>query len=241
MTNQEVHNILTGVKKLITENLSKIQEGRYQITYKEDGSPVTLADKWLENTIHNFLEKKYPGLQFVGEESFDAHQWQKQPGILAMLDPIDGTENFCSGLKEWGVSLGLWSDGVHLGSMLLLPELGESLMTGDKLKKLHSRITGFSSSYAPAIASGIKEATEYRVTGCAVYNLYNVIRGAFTRFVNPKGAYAWDLLPGIMLALEHGCEVILDDQPYNGQLLDPTRKYRVDIRHRHHIHCGERA
>ena len=35
----------------------------------------------------------------------------------------------------------------------------------------------------------MKGAEEYRVTGCAVYNLINVIRGSFCRFVNPKGAY----------------------------------------------------
>lgn len=241
MNKDEAITTLDEAKNLIIQTLPEVQAGRYRITYKEDDSPVTEADKLLENILRRFLEQKFPGLQFVGEESFDAQRWQKQPGILAMLDPIDGTENFCSGLKEWGVSLGLWNEGVHLGSLLLLPELGESLMTGDKPEKLYSRITGFSSSYDPAIASGIKEAIEYRVTGCAVYNLYNVIRGSFTRFVNPKGAYVWDLLPGIMLALEHGCEVILDDIPYDGQLLDPTRKYRVDIRHRHHLHCGEGA
>jgi myo-inositol-1(or 4)-monophosphatase len=123
--------------------------------------------------------------------------------------------------------------------MLAMPELGERLITGDKLPKIHSRITGFSSSFCDEIAVGIRDSTEYRVTGCAVYNLFNVIRGSFCRFVNPKGAYIWDLLPGLMLALEHGCEVLLDEKPYYGEFLDPTRKYRVDIRHRYDIHTGQ--
>lgn len=237
----QTRTLLEGVRDFVEASLPEVQALRYFVEYKSDGSPVTQADKWLEDNVHKWLLERCPGLQFIGEETFDANQWTEQNGVLAVLDPIDGTENFCSGLKEWGVSLGLWSEGQHLGSLLMLPELGESLITGDKPQKLNSRITGFSSSYHSAIAAGIAEAVEYRVTGCAVYNLYNVTRGAFSRFINPKGAYVWDLLPGIMLALEHGCEVILDEEPYNGQLLDPTRKYRVDIRHRYDLHCGERA
>ncbi|TWH63950.1 myo-inositol-1(or 4)-monophosphatase [Azomonas agilis] len=232
MNTVEARSTLASIRELVMNNLEYIQKLRYNIEYKEDGSPVTEADKFLEKAILDFLREQDPEIQFVGEESFDAVAWQERPGMLAVLDPIDGTENFCSGLKEWGVSVGLWCNGQFLGSMLLMPELGECLITGDSLVKLESRITGFSSSYDPAIAQGLSEAIEYRVTGCAVYNLYNVIRGSFTRFVNPKGAYIWDLLPGIMLALEYKCEVILDDKPYDGKLLDPTRKYRVDIRNR---------
>ena len=225
------------INQLILENLPTLQVSRYKVTYKSDGSPVTEADVWLEQLIGSHLEKRLPGLRLIGEESFD-FKWESNDGYLAILDPIDGTENFCSGLKEWGVSLSLWHGQTHLGSMLMMPELGEILKTGDSLVKLHSRITGFSSSYNEKIAQGISESIEYRVTGCAVYNLYNVIRGSFARFVNPKGAYVWDLLPGLMLALEHNCEVLLNDEPYDGRLLDPTQKYRVDIQHRYDLHPG---
>src|SRR5690606_37026033 len=105
--------------------MTEVENGRYEIVYKADGSPVTKSDKWLENAIRSILERRHPDIEFVGEESFDPARWYARRGLLAMLDPIDGTENFCSGLKEWGVSLGIWNDGSHLGSMLLLPELGE--------------------------------------------------------------------------------------------------------------------
>ena len=229
--------LLDEINQLILANLPTLQASRYKVTYKSDGSPVTEADVWLEQLIGSHLEKRMPGLRLIGEESFD-FKWESNDGYLAILDPIDGTENFCSGLKEWGVSLSLWHGQTHLGSMLMMPELGEILKTGDSLVKLHSRITGFSSSYNEKIAQGISESIEYRVTGCAVYNLYNVIRGSFARFVNPKGAYVWDLLPGLMLALEHNCEVLLNDEPYDGRLLDPTQKYRVDIQHRYDLHPG---
>ena len=236
-----INKLLSEISIKIDDEISKIEGYRYNILHKEDGSPVTTADLYVEKFIREYLEQQIPGLKFIGEESFDFKEGFDFSGYVAILDPIDGTENFCSGLKEWGVSLGIWHYGKHLGSLLMMPELGESIITGDKLPKLHSRITGFSSSYTDEIATGIRDAGEYRVTGCAVYNLFNVIRGSFCRFINPKGAYVWDLLPGVMLALEHGCEVLLDDKPYFGEFLDPTRKYRVDIRHRYDLHPGQGA
>ena len=232
--------LLTDVRDYICGLSSEIIANRYNVTYKSDNSPVTVADVYLEDKLKEFFEKELGVITFIGEEGFGFKSICTN-GYVVILDPIDGTENFCSGLKEWGVSLGIWHDGKHLGSLLMMPELGESIITGDKISELHSRITGFSSSFTDEIATGIRDAGEYRVTGCAVYNLFNVIRGSFCRFVNPKGAYVWDLLPGVMLALEHGCEVLLDDKPYYGEFLDPTQKYRVDIRHRYDLHPGQGA
>ncbi|PKX83484.1 inositol monophosphatase family protein [Pectobacterium peruviense] len=226
----EIRNLLDECADIVTNNLSEIKRLRYKIKYKKDNSPVTEADRFIENYISEWLKNKLPNLTFVGEESFD-FRTQKYDGYVALLDPIDGTENFCSGLKEWGTSLGIWRDGKHLGSMLMMPELNEKLVTGDKIPYLNSRITGFSSSFHEDIPKGMCLAEEYRVTGCAVYNLYNVARGAFKRFINPKGAYTWDLLPGLMIALEHNCEIKVNDEPFHGQFLEPTKKYRVDIQH----------
>lgn len=230
-----VRELLESVAELVTASMPTIQAGRFNITYKPDGSPVTEADRYVEGLIKSHLESHLPKMAFVGEESFD-FQSPSQDGYLVLLDPIDGTENFCSGLKEWGVSLGIWKGGVHQGSLLMMPELGERLITGDQLPHYTSRITGLSSSFNERIVEELRGAIEYRVTGCAVYNLMNVIRGSFSRFCNPKGAYAWDLLPGLMLALEHDCLIRVNDEVFNGQFLDPTQRYRVDIQHRHDLH-----
>src|SRR5690606_27597671 len=130
----------------------------------------------------------------------------------------------------WGVSFGLWRGATFLGSFLLMPELNIRLVSGDKLDKLQSRITGISSSISREVVDVMNEPGEYRILGCAVYNLYNVIKGSFHRFVNPKGAYVWDLIPGIMLALEHGLTVFIDGERYEGEFLDPTKKYKIDVR-----------
>ena len=231
--------LMAGLMDLVRANMERIQASRYDITIKPDGSPVTASDVLIETLIHDYLAARIPDVTFAGEETFSAETDLTSAGYYAILDPIDGTENFCSGLKEWGVSFTLWHGTTHLGSLLYLPELNEHLMTGDTLVPIRSRIRGFSSSMCDEILQGMAETRESRLMGCAVYNLYNVVRGAFARFTNPRGAYAWDLLPGLMLAREHHCDIEVEGKPYHGEFLEPGRKYRVDIRHRYDLHSGQ--
>lgn len=234
----ETRALMHDLIALIQANMDQVEATRYNITLKPDGSPVTESDVFLERLIVDFLRARIPDLTFAGEETFAPDTPRLSAGYYAILDPIDGTENFCSGLKEWGVSFTLWHGGVHLGSLLYMPELNEHLMTGDRLRPVRSRIRGFSSSMCPEILEAMGETRESRLMGCAVYNLYNVVRGAFARFTNPRGAYAWDLLPGIMLAREHHCDIEVEGKPYDGEFLEPGKKYRVDIRHRYDLHPG---
>jgi myo-inositol-1(or 4)-monophosphatase len=232
--------LLQDVRELIRDALPSLLERRYDISWKADGSPVTEADLFLEQRLNAWLGERLPGLELVGEESYRAENAAPaREGWIAVLDPIDGTENFCSGLREWGVSLSLWYGRDHAGSLLMLPELGDWMATGEPIARVRSRIRGYSSSVHPEIVAGISEGGEARIFGCAVYNMFNVTRGALARFVNPKGAYAWDLLAGLMLARENGCEILVDGQAYDGSFLEPDRRYRVDIRHRYDLHPGQ--
>jgi myo-inositol-1(or 4)-monophosphatase len=238
----QIASLLQAVKGLVEASLPDLLDRRFDIRWKADGSPVTAADLLLEQRLTTWLRDRLPGCAIIGEESFGAEaSGDAANGWIAVIDPIDGTENFCSGLKEWGVSLSLWRGGEHAGSLLMLPEMGESLATGDVIVRVPSRITGYSSSRHPAIVSGIAEGGENRIFGCAVYNLFNVARGALSRFVNPNGAHVWDLLAGLMLAREQDCDILVDGMTFDGSFLNPHRRYRVDIRHRYDLHPRQRA
>ncbi|OAN71200.1 hypothetical protein A8B83_12105 [Rhodobacteraceae bacterium EhC02] len=231
----DISHLLRDVAQLITASLPELQERRFDISWKDDGSPVTQADIYLEEQIATFLNDRLSHLTFIGEESWKSGA-RLDTEWVAVLDPIDGTENFCSGLKEWGTSLSIWRAGKHAGSMLMMPELNETMTTGRIPYVPQSRIVGFSSSYHPDIGSGLAENPEGRIMGCAVYNLFNVIRGSFARFVNPKGAKSWDLLAGVALAHEARCDVLVNGEPYAGQFLEPDQPHRIDIRHRYDLH-----
>lgn len=236
----DIQDLLQNAWRLVGDNLPHTLSLRHDVTWKPDGSPVTSADLFHEEILGNFLMEQIPSLTLVAEESY-------QPGMdissdwVAVLDPIDGTENFCSGLKEWGVALSLWRGGVHMGSTLMLPEMGDVLISGQIPVPHRSRIVGLSSSYNLEIGQTIADNPESRIMGCAVYNMYNVIRGSYARFFNPKGAWCWDLQAGVSLALEAGCDVYLEGKPYDGRLLEPSERHRIDIRNRHSLHLGQGA
>ncbi|WP_158266291.1 inositol monophosphatase family protein [Allosphingosinicella deserti] len=235
----DISSLLDGVRSVVEGCMPAVEQRRFDIRWKADGSPVTEADVFLERRITEWLSERLPQLTLIGEETFvESASCGPRQGWVAVLDPIDGTENFCSGLKEWGVSLSIWNGADHAGSLLMLPELGDHMITGRPIRRVRSRITGFSSSIHPAIISGIADAGEARIFGCAVYNMFNVTRGALSRFVNPKGARAWDLLAGLMLARENGCDILIDGNEFDGSFLEPDRRYRIDIRHRYDFHPG---
>lgn len=221
--------ICENIKTIILENLKSILELRNQKTQKEDGSYVSKGDLLCEELIKNFLKENHPDFYLVSEETPEENILNiKQENIL-ILDPIDGTENFVSGLKEWGVAVCVYKNQQHVESMLALPELNEYIITGDTFIPFESRIYGLSSSLNKEDLLQLEEGYEYRIIGCCVYNMLNVVKGAYKVFENPKGAWIWDIIPGLNLALENNLNVNVNGKEYHGELLEPNKKYRFRI------------
>lgn len=78
------------------------------IEAKTDGTPVTQADREAERAIRELIGRRFPGHGIVGEElgvqRSDA-EW------VWVLDPIDGTGAFISGLPTFGTLIGLLHNG----------------------------------------------------------------------------------------------------------------------------------
>lgn len=224
----EATRALLAVRQRVDELLPDIDRMRRSVEWKIDGSPVSAADRLIEAEVEQLLVIRFGQLNFIGEETFEENQ-VGSADLTAVLDPIDGTENFISGLKEWGMSLSLWWQKEHLASILLLPELNQSLVTGNEIEKHESRIHSFSSSTTLELISRLQIGQENRISGCAVFNLFNVVTGRFSTFSNPAGAYSWDLLAGLQLALEYSCAVEVEGEKYYGEYLEPGQRYRVEI------------
>lgn len=195
---------------------------------KEDGSPVTDSDIRIDAFIGETLRMMWPAITLVSEER-SIEDGLSDCGVVGVIDPLDGTENYLSGLPIWGVSISVWVGGSHEESLLLFPEMNERVVTGEKFLPFRSRIRGFSSSTSShELQLPLKEA-ENRIFGSATYNLFCVATGRLAHYSNGCGANAWDILAGINIALEHGCEVKIDEGEYRGEFLDPHRKYSVSV------------
>jgi len=75
---------------------------------KDDGSPVTLADRAAEAAMRRLLDAEAPGDAVVGEE------FGTKDGVTGrtwVLDPIDGTRSFTAGRAIFGTLVALVEDG----------------------------------------------------------------------------------------------------------------------------------
>lgn len=217
--------------EIIKQFQQRILEKRSSFSLKEDNSYVSEGDLLVQSIVTEWVRKRLPSHIIISEEMETANINWNQYGSYVVLDPIDGTENFVSGLKEWGIGLSVYTNGKHQESFIMLPEIDDYQITGMQIRHHKSRIVGLSSSLNFSDLSNLKwkSDVEYRIIGCAMYNLLMTARGSFKAFENIKGVNCWDILPGLNIAKEHGCKTFVDDVPYQGQILFPTKKYSVRI------------
>ena len=99
-----------------------------------------------------------PEHELISEEMepFENLNWDIN-GSYVVLDPIDGTENFISGLREWGIGISIYTLGVHQQSCIYLPELYDVQITGMPIRNCKSRIIGLSSSLNKQDISALPE------------------------------------------------------------------------------------
>ena len=223
--------ILKNIRPIIEKELQTIISKRDKKIMKPDNSYVSEGDLHMDKLVADFVKKNYTSFQLVSEESSEINEIDLSLSeYVITVDPIDGTENFVSGLKEWGVGISVYRNGKHYESMLGLPELNEYIFTGEKIARFESRIHGLSSSLTKKELLKIEEGFEYRIIGCCMYNMAQVVKGSYEKFFNPKGAHSWDLLPGLNLALENNLLIEVENKKYYGEFLQPTKKYRFNIR-----------
>ena len=87
---------------------------------KGDHSPVTVADRNAEQLIRQRLADVYPGDAIVGEEFGET---AGESGFRWILDPIDGTKSFISGVPLFGTMVGVEQDGQPLIGAIFFPGL----------------------------------------------------------------------------------------------------------------------
>jgi histidinol phosphatase-like enzyme (inositol monophosphatase family) len=84
--------------------------------------PVTEADREAERALVSLITETYPSHGILGEE----HGSKVGDGRhLWVIDPIDGTRAFISGLPVWGTLVGLTENGKAVAGMMSQPFTGE--------------------------------------------------------------------------------------------------------------------
>jgi myo-inositol-1(or 4)-monophosphatase len=128
---------------------------RMQVTNKLSGQgfdPVTLADQASERVIRAAIEDAYPDHGIFGEE----FGLKSGNGLTWVIDPIDGTRAFMTGMLHWGVLLALFDGEQPIVGVMYQPYTDE-LFSGDNESAWYER-AGESQSLVTSACRRVDEA-----------------------------------------------------------------------------------
>jgi histidinol phosphatase-like enzyme (inositol monophosphatase family) len=102
--------------------LEHFQRADLEVEHKADESPVTVADRAAEQLLRETIAAEFPGDAILGEE------FPEKPGDSGfrwILDPIDGTKSFISGVPLYANLIGVESGGRSVVGVINIPALEE--------------------------------------------------------------------------------------------------------------------
>ncbi len=111
-----------------------------EIINKEDKgpriySPVTEADRRAEEAIRNAIKQTFPEHGIRGEEY---GEFNTEARFVWILDPIDGTKSFISGLPTWGTLIALLKDDEPILGAMNQPFVGDRFIGVHNLTTLNN-------------------------------------------------------------------------------------------------------
>jgi len=99
------------------------------VEIKSDQSPVTYADRGAEELLRRMINRKFPAHGIIGEELGSENP---DAEFVWVLDPVDGTKAFVTGVPLWGTLIALLHHGLPVLGCIHQPVL-QQLMIGDHL------------------------------------------------------------------------------------------------------------
>ncbi|MCP4912279.1 MAG: inositol monophosphatase [Oligoflexia bacterium] len=239
---KEINEVaIAAGKKLIRyqKKLSKLN-----VTHKAAQGVVSEADVETEKFIIKNLKKVFPQAAVLGEEDYFLNVKDKENGWkkfeeeewLWIIDPLDGTSNFLSGLEFYCVCICLAQKGVPKLSVIYWPDKNVSYIaaenegtyllnneTGRKKKLLiedHKTplknslvVTGFAAEKGEPFNKEFElfkkvmgKSRGVRRLGSAALDICLVSQGLFGAFWE-RGLAPWDMAAAGLIALEAGLKV----------------------------------
>ncbi|MBR3997340.1 MAG: adenylyl-sulfate kinase [Clostridia bacterium] len=89
--------------------IMEIYDGEYEVSFKDDKSPLTTADTASNAILTAMFREKFPEYSILSEEETDSTERLSNNAGVFIIDPIDGTKEFIHRNGEFCVSIGFAS------------------------------------------------------------------------------------------------------------------------------------
>ena len=219
---------MIGIAKQVAVEAGKIaielrKRGVNARTKGKETDLVTSGDIASEKKILDVLKSKFPKHNFLSEESGITDNHSQYTWII---DPIDGTSAYFSGLPMWAVSIGLLKDMKPYLGVAFLPDFDElfwaeqnkgAYLNGRRIKvnseaSLAKSIVAFDFGYSDRVEEAkrtylplIDKVRYPPILACSVYGMVNVAKGIFGGYVHR--ALVWDYAATAAMVQEAGGKV----------------------------------
>ena len=115
--------IAKNAAKKAGEKILQIYGEDFSVSYKEDKSPLTIADQQANDIIESYLLKT--NIPILSEEGkLTEYKERKNWKLLWIVDPLDGTKEFVKRNGEFTVNIALVKNGKPILGVIFVPVKG---------------------------------------------------------------------------------------------------------------------
>lgn len=192
------------------------------VEYKDhDNSPVTLADKAVNDALEDHLRTSRPDYGWLSEESADSDA-RLDSDTVFIVDPIDGTRSFIEGARTWSHALAIVRHGEVQAAVVYLPMMEKlyaaSRGAGARLNgtpisvgRRQSAIDAEVLATRPSLDDkhwprGVPHMRRSHRPSLA-YRLSLVAEGRFDAMFTFRPSWEWDIAAGALILEEAGARV----------------------------------
>ena len=116
-------NIAKDAAKKAGDKILEIYGEDFSVSYKEDKSPLTIADQQANDIIESYLLKT--NIPILSEEGkLTEYKERKNWKLLWIVDPLDGTKEFVKRNGEFTVNIALVKNGKPILGVIFVPVKG---------------------------------------------------------------------------------------------------------------------
>lgn len=127
LNENEVQELLDLIRRA-GEEILKIyfeEQADWNVSLKEDRTPITEADRLANSVINEGLKKLFPDIPIISEENREIpYQSRREYEYCWLLDPLDGTKEFLKQNGEFTVNLALIQQGKPVAGFISVPVKG---------------------------------------------------------------------------------------------------------------------
>ena len=125
---RRIAEALLPTVKAAADRVLDIRRSHFTVRRKDDASPVTEADLASQHMLLEALGRICPGLPVIGEEDGCLPATIPTGAAFALLDPLDGTREFCAGRDEFTINVAIVAEGFPVLGIVHAPVTGTSYL-----------------------------------------------------------------------------------------------------------------